>query len=328
MQLRIDSDKEYAIEDVRVGNTKESMDMIGDFNLLIADVSAAFGRYIKYHVRSETLSTATQQPTSSPRNAFEVMMAAQGIMHATVRTTRHPPPVIVKNKRDQLFNDLLSTIESRGLQWRPEEVHCGAATRAIQAIRDTLWYIDGSHKILTERSCVVPEIFKSFDGYNKPELSKHRKRAVDSMARDVLVSHSQCLFRVLQQAFWNRSEWVDFRSSVHQLAQSLASYADHLGEKRIRMQAVHDSEEVVRSIGDSLTVRFTGVRLSPPPWTAPISEAVLAAGPDSPVELDGLLPDDRRRKYDRIVEVKKGLGVPLVHVTYSPGSNIGNITWI
>ena len=30
------------------------MDMIGDFNLLIA---AAFGRYIKYHVRSETLST-------------------------------------------------------------------------------------------------------------------------------------------------------------------------------------------------------------------------------------------------------------------------------
>ena len=124
------------------------MDMIGDFNLLIADVSAAFGRYIKYHVRSETLSTATQQPTPSPRNAFEVMMAAQGIMHATVRTTRHPPPVIVKNKRDQLFNDLLSTIESRGLQWRPEEVHCGAATRAIQAIRDTLWYIDGSLVLL------------------------------------------------------------------------------------------------------------------------------------------------------------------------------------
>ena len=59
------SDKDYAIEDVRIGNTKESMDMIGDFNLLIADVSAAFGRHIKYHVRSETLSTATQQPTPS-----------------------------------------------------------------------------------------------------------------------------------------------------------------------------------------------------------------------------------------------------------------------
>lgn len=210
MQIRIDSDKEYTIEDVRVGNTKESMDMIGDFSLLIVDVSSAFGRYIKYRVRSEVSSTTTQA-TPGPRNAFEVMMAAQGIIHATARTARHPPSVLVKNKRDQLFNDLLSTIESKGLQWRPEEVHCGAATRAIQAIRDTLWYIDGSHKTLTERSCGVPEIFKSFDGYNKPELSKHRKRPVDSLARDLLVSHSQRLFRILQQAFWNRSEWDGFQ---------------------------------------------------------------------------------------------------------------------
>lgn len=55
------------------------------------------------------------------------------------------------------------------------------------------------------------------------------------------------------------------------------------------MQAVHSAEEVVRSIGDSLSVCFTGVRLSPPPYAAPISEAVLAAGPETPVELDGLL---------------------------------------
>ena len=26
------------------------MDMIGDLSLLVADVSAAFGRYVKYHV--------------------------------------------------------------------------------------------------------------------------------------------------------------------------------------------------------------------------------------------------------------------------------------
>lgn len=67
----MDSEKAYTIEDVRVGNTKESMDMIGDFTLLIADVSVTFGRHIKYHVRSETSSTATQTPTPGPRNAFE-----------------------------------------------------------------------------------------------------------------------------------------------------------------------------------------------------------------------------------------------------------------
>lgn len=93
------------------------------------------------------------------------------------------------------------------------------------------------------------------------------------------------------------------------------------------MQAVHSSEEVVRSVGNSLTVCFTGVRLSPPPYTAPISEAVLAAGPDSPVELDGLLPDDRRRKYDWLVEVKKGLGVPLcmlhIHLEVTLETSLG-----
>lgn len=111
--------------------------------------------------------------------------------------------MIVKNKRDQLFNDLLTTIKSKGLRWRPEEVNCGAATRSVQAIRDTLWYIDATHTILTERSCGIPEIFKSFNGCSKPELLKHQKRAVNSLAKDVIVSHTQCLFRAVQQAFSN-----------------------------------------------------------------------------------------------------------------------------
>lgn len=296
------------------------MDMIGDISLLVADVTAAFGRYLRYHVKVQATATPSQAP-----NAFEIMMAAQRTLSASASQVRHPPLMVVKNKRDQLFNDLLSTIQSRDLQWRPEEVHCGSATKTIQAIRDTLWYIDGSHVTLSERSCEVPEIFKKFNGYNKPELSKHRKRVINSMARDVLISYSQSMFRVLQQAFWNRPEWVEFKSAVQQLAQSLASYADHLIDKRIRMQAVHSAEEVVRSIGDSLSVRFTGVRHSPPPYTAPISEAVMAAGPETPVELDELLPSDRRRKYDWLMEVRNGLGVPLVHVTYSLG---GNLTWI
>lgn len=76
-----------------------------------------------------------------------------------------------------------------------------------------------------------------------------------------------------------------------------------------------------------MSVRFTGVHLSPAPYTAPISEAVLAAGPETLVELDGLLPNDRTRKNDWLVEVKKGLGVPLAHVAYSPGSNTGHHTW-
>lgn len=72
MQLRTEPGKEYTIEDVRVGNTKDNMDMIGDLTLRLADLSATFGRYMKYHIRSH----ASSSPAPTAQNAFEIMMAA------------------------------------------------------------------------------------------------------------------------------------------------------------------------------------------------------------------------------------------------------------
>ena len=41
----------------------------------------------------------------------------------------------------------------------------GAAARCLS----TLWYIDGMHDTLNERSCNIPTVFNQFSGYNKPE---------------------------------------------------------------------------------------------------------------------------------------------------------------
>ena len=94
------------------------------------------------------------------------------------------------------------------------------------------------------------------------------------------------------------------------------------------MESVHASEHVVRSIGDCLSLHYTGVRNSCPPYLLPVTDSVTRAGLNQPVELGELLPVDRRRRYDWLMEVKKGLSVPLIHLSYSPGSNIGNLTWI
>lgn len=324
MQPKVHSTCEYTLEDVRVGKAKDSLDVIGDFSILVADVTATFGRYLKYYVKSSEVVPAL----SAGSNAFEVMMRAQKTLTASSAQLRHPPKVPERNKRDQLFNDLISMVESKGLEWKSDEVYCGSATKAVQALRDTLWYIDGSHHTLAERSCAVPEIFLKFSGYNRPEMSKHRKRAVDSLARDTLLSHSQSLFGVLHYAFWSRPEWMVFKASVEQLARSLASYSDSLVAKRARIQAVHTSECSVRNIGDSLSVRFTRIHHSPPPYLAPIAKAVAAAGLNVPVELGALLPTERRRRYDWVTDLKRGLQVPLVHLTYSPGSNLGNLFWV
>ena len=77
-----------------------------------------------------------------------------------------------------------------------------------------------------------------------------------------------------------------------------------------------------------LTVRFTGVCAMPPTFLGPVCETIVAAGPDVPLEVGALLPSDRRRKYEWMQEIKRGLQVPFVHVTYAPGSSVGNLHWI
>jgi len=41
-----------------------------------------------------------------------------------------------------------------------------------------LWYIDGMHDTLNERSHKIPIIFSQFTGYKKPESHRHRKQAI------------------------------------------------------------------------------------------------------------------------------------------------------
>jgi len=158
--------------------------------------------------------------------------------------------------------------------------------------------VDGAHDTLAERACGVPGVFKKFTNNNRPDLSKHRKRSAVSLSRDVLLALSQSLFQVLQYTFWNRTQWKGFKSSVELLARCLASYADHLLTKARKIGTLHNSKEVVRSVGDGLSVLYTHVRHSPPSYLAPITEAVIKAGPNSPVELGDLLPNDRRLRYE------------------------------
>ena len=86
--------------------------------------------------------------------------------------------------------------------------------------------------------------------------------------------------------------------------------------------------EIVRTVAENLTVRYTHAGVLPPAYLSPLSDAVVSAGLNVPVEVGRMLPTDRRRRYDWIQELRKGLHVSLVYLTYSPGSNVGNVHWI
>ncbi|KAL5496676.1 hypothetical protein EMCRGX_G013014 [Ephydatia muelleri] len=118
------------------------------------------------------------------------------------------------------------------------------------------------------------------------------------------------------------------KNDVEQLARSIASYADLLLDKRVRMEAIHSSTEPVRQISQNLTVMYTQSRVLAPAFLGPISELLKSLDPNAPIDLAKLVPTDRRRRYEWVEALKQGLDIPLMHVTYAPGSNVGNVHWV
>ena len=175
---------------------------VGDFTLNLCSAAELIGKYVKYYVTGSV--TITQQESSkAPVNAFAVMMAAS---RAASKASSEMPFVTVQNSKDKMYNDLLSFVKAKSLKWNSSEISSGIAARCLSTLRDALWYIDGIHDTLNERSCTVPAVFNQFTGYNKPEIHKHRKRACHSMSKEQLLSHSRALFTCLSNPFWAREK--------------------------------------------------------------------------------------------------------------------------
>ena len=110
---------EAVIDTVAVGRDKQSLSIVG-MAMNVMDVCQTFGNFIKFRVISENESLA---PTGVDpvKNAFEIMMNSQ----RQLRKPRLPERIIEKNKKDKLFNDLITLLESKGLKWTEGEITSG-----------------------------------------------------------------------------------------------------------------------------------------------------------------------------------------------------------
>ena len=143
-------------------------------------------------------------------------------------------------------------------------------------------------------------------------------------------SKSQRVFQLLQAGFWNRHEWQPFKQEVEILARSLQKYCDILEVKKQRTFANHHSQQQVRSLENSLSVQLIQQRHTVPHSLAPLCKQIIDAGIDTPVSLQDadVLPQDRKRRYEYIESVKRGLQVPVIFLTHSSGGNNVNLHWI
>ena len=147
--------------------------MVTGINLKMLVVS--FGQYLKFYVKKDSI----QQPASGLPNALQILMSSQACQSTQTLPSSIAQP---RNKKEELHNVIIAFCQNETLTWTPSEVSCGVADNTVRMLSDVLWYINGQHTKLSERSCEVPVIFSQFTGYNNPERSKHRKRAITSLS--------------------------------------------------------------------------------------------------------------------------------------------------
>ena len=109
---------------------------------------------------------------------------------------------------------------------------------------------------------------------------------------------------------------------VEILARNLLKYCDLLNVKK-KVLDLHQSEEQVRSVSNSMTVQVINQHHSPPAGLQSLSRIVEDAEIGNPVSLQeiGVLPQDQRKRYDYLEHVKQGLSMPIILLTYSHGNN-------
>ena len=203
---------EVIIESVAVGPERQSLSIVSE-TMNVLEVCRMFGHFVKFRVSKQTVSTGEQ--TSDPvKNAFEVMMASQ----LQLCRPKLPEKITEKNRKDKLYNDLICLLDGKGLKWSDGEVSSGKSFLSTQM--SVLWYIDG-HETLSSRGCSIPDLFRSFQGYNLPEMSKHHKRTHTNLNCDQLASHAAALYDVLLLSWMGTRKWKAIRDATEALAKSL-----------------------------------------------------------------------------------------------------------
>ena len=115
-------------------------------------------------------------------NAFSVLMNSARQLQAPSLPNRISQ---VTNQKQKLRNDVILFLEGIQLAWQRSEV-VGVGEVFVKALVDTLWYVDGHHHVLKNRSHEVPESLQHFTGYNVLESSKHRKRKVQKLSEGTI----------------------------------------------------------------------------------------------------------------------------------------------
>ena len=246
----------YELEISLVGPNKDSLDPV-DPNLLIQPVLASFGRFLKYCVTCSSNDLDATNPIANQQNAFEYLMesARQIYLQQGTVATGSVQLVVERNKRHKLYNDIIKFLTSRDLTFKTDEVDT-SGVKLVRLLCDILWHIDGHHHVFQSRSLPLPVEFQSFSNYNVPEFSKHRKRRTYNLSSDLIQQFVLDLSVILDESYWDRDGWCEFKQLLLSLLCSLSGYVEYLNSKNKMMKLRHKSPTPVRDLGSNLSIKY------------------------------------------------------------------------
>ena len=285
-----------------VGKEKHLLDLV-DVNLPLVAVVPAFGQYLQYKVNSETDAVIV------PKENFSLSF---------------PGPIAERNRKDALYNKIVSFFNSSSVGLLEEEMSLG--NKLLITLRDIFWYIDSHHHVFDRVRKPIPSVFHSFVGFNVPELSKHRKRRTVNISSDQLREFALDLSHILLECYWERDHWRDIKENFIALFSSLISYSEYLTEKNKKTKENHRSPTPVCELAEHLTLKFIEQSEGASPSLLAVEELVLSLPMYSHASIDHLLPSDSLKKH-RIVNflIEHGLSCPSMLLIYSPGGSIANL---
>ncbi len=301
-----------------VGPDKTTLDPV-DTNLLVLPVLNSFGRFLKYYV------DIPEDPSS-----LSGAIISSGPIDSTVTPNlTFVTAVNVRNKKDQLYNDLINLFISHNALLEEDEV-MPLGKELVKTMCNILWYVDGYHSVFAERAIPVPTLFRQFSGYNVPHLSKHRKRRTLNISSDQLNDFVHDLCTLLQHSYWQRPHWNELKLPVTELCESIAGYVEYLSIKNKRTKLNHRSPTPVRELGDNIRLKFIPVAdCNIPTSLAPINECLRESPEYAYISLMDYIPQDPIKKHRFISTLEfTGLSCPCILLVYSPGSNVGNLQFI
>ncbi|XP_019855512.1 PREDICTED: uncharacterized protein LOC109584273 [Amphimedon queenslandica] len=302
------------LQRVYVGTSKESFSVV-DASHNVNSVCGIFGSFVKFVVAVSQQSLDLEVLSKRPRLVCDDIPLPTSLPSLLRETSR----------KNRLFNKLVEFCESKAIGWADPDVY---GKPFLLDLSNVLWYLDGHHDVLASRSCPIPILFKPFVGFNRPELSKHRKRSISNMSRDKLLEYSSLLQEHVMSSWMQQTEWTFFRNELIALVESLASYASYLSIRNKAMKEHHSSPEPSVSFSDSSTVRHIKSSSSVSPLLSELDDAIASKPEYCKLCVHDFSPQDNRRRYLYIRELEKGLSHPIFYFTYTHNSNVGNYHFI